>query len=86
MATEKPESEILLDSIERKTRRLRKLPKDIVNASKIFDLVSEDIEKLSDHGYSYRNSLSYINRLFSERFERTSLATMWSRYRSKHNA
>jgi DNA repair exonuclease SbcCD ATPase subunit len=86
MAKEKPESEILLDSIEKKTRRLRKLPTDIVNASKIFDLVSEDIEKLSTHGYSYRNSLSYINSLFSDRFEKTSLATMWSRYRSKQNA
>lgn len=86
MAKEKPESEILLDSIKKKTRRLRKLPTDIVNASKIFDLVNEDIEKLSTHGYSYRNSLSYINSLFSDRFEKTSLATMWSRYRSKHNA
>ncbi len=86
MATEKPESEILLDSIEKKTRRLRKLPKDIVNATKIFDLVSGDIERLATHGYSYRNSLSYINSLFSDRFEKTSLATMWSRYRGKSNA
>lgn len=82
MCTElESEAERLLDVIDRKTTRLRGLPADITSSSKIFDLVSDQIELLSQNGYNYSNTLSYINYLFGNRFEKTSLITLWSRYR-----
>ena len=86
MCTElESEAERLLDVIDRKTTRLRSLPADITSSSKIFDLVSDQIEMLSRNGYSYANTLSYINHLFGNRFEKTSLITLWSRYRRVKN-